>query len=238
MPPEIVVDKVAGLVSLLATRIETEGESALAARGSFSLALPGGSVAGTFFPRLACTRLDWPRVEFFWADERAVPADHPDSNYRAARTLWLDPARVPEARVHRMPAEVADLEQGAASYAADLSRVLGERGALDIVLLGMGPDGHVASLFPGHRLLGEEKARVAALEDAPKPPPRRLTLTLPTLVAASLVVVAATGSAKAAAVQEGLENPQSPLPVALVLRRARRALVLLDEEAAGQMSNA
>jgi 6-phosphogluconolactonase len=102
------------------------------------------------------------------------------------------------------------------------------------VLLGVGPDGHVCSLFPGHPLLDEQHRFVAAILDSPKPPPRRLTLTLPALAAARLLVVAAFGEATAAVMREALEDPKSGLPVALALRGAKQALVLLDAAAAGR----
>ena len=232
MLPEIIVDTTANLVERLAARVEGVGVSALAERGRFAVALPGGSVARMFFPRLARGPFDWARAEFFWTDERAVPVTDPESNYGLARSLWLDPANVPADRVHRMEADAADPEGAAAAYAIDLVRTLGRPPRLDVVLLGVGADGHVCSLFPGHTLLREEQKWVAFEADAPRPPSRRLTLTLPTLAAADLVVVAASGGTKAQALRAALHDRDSPLPVALVLRRARRALVLLDPDAA------
>jgi 6-phosphogluconolactonase len=131
-----------------------------------------------------------------------------------------------------MPANAEDLHAAAGAYAEEMHRVLGDPPRLDVALLGVGPDGHVCSLFPGHPLLREQRRLVAAIEDSPKPPPRRLTLTLPALTSVDLVVVAALGDAKAAPVCEALDDPESPLPVALVVRRARRVLWLLDEPAA------
>jgi 6-phosphogluconolactonase len=139
---------------------------------------------------------------------------------------------MPPERVHPMPADAPDLERAAAAYADEMVRILRSPPRLDLVLLGAGPDGHVCSLFPGHPLLREEGRFVAALEDAPKPPPRRLTLTLPALAAAELVVVAAFGEAKARALREAAGDPESSLPLALVLRRTRRALILADPAAA------
>jgi 6-phosphogluconolactonase len=232
MFPEVIVDSAPELPGRLAPRLLEEARRAQAERGFFAMALPGGSVADIFFPRLAQLPLDWSRTAFFWGDERAVPASDPQSNYGKARALWLEPAKVPAASVHPMPADATDLDGSAAAYADVMVRVLGTPPRLDLVLLGVGPDGHVCSLFPGHRLLREERLSVAALEDSPKPPPRRLTLTLPTLAAADLVVVAAMGPSKAAAVRAALHDPASPLPLALVTRRARRALFLLDRTAA------
>ena len=220
------------LAEVLVSRLEREAQAALAARGSFSIALPGGSVATTLFPRLASAAVDWSRSDFFWVDERAVPPDDPESNFAAARALWLEPASIPGSRVHRMRGDAADLDQAAWAYEAELRSALGDPPRLDVALLGVGPDGHVASLFPGHRLLDETARPVAALQDAPKPPPRRLTLTLPVLAAARLVVVAAFGASKAEVVRAALDEAQSPLPVARVARSAAAALFLLDPEAA------
>lgn len=231
MLPEIVVDDVGGLADRLAEIVVGDGGSAVDRRGFFAIGLPGGSVATTFFPRLAGLEFDWSTTLFFWGDERAVPADDPESNYGLARALWLGPARVAQERVHRMHAEAADVEQAAAGYAHDLASVLGTPPRLDLVLLGVGLDGHVCSLFPGHALLREERRWVAAVHDAPKPPPRRLTLTLPALAAAERLVFVAMGSAKSAVLREAIERPGSPLPVALLVRRARRAVFLLDREA-------
>jgi 6-phosphogluconolactonase len=232
MGPEIHVDEASGLAARLARLLEGEAERAQAGQGLYAVALPGGSVGPIFFPELARAQCDWSRTSFFWGDERAVPPEHPDSNYALARALWLEPAQVPLSRVHRMPADAADLRQAALAYEDEMVRTLGVSAPLDLVLLGVGPDGHVCSLFPGHALLGERQVRVAPVEDAPKPPPRRLTLTLPVLWSAELVVVAALGRAKAAVLREALQDPASQLPVALVLRGARRTVVLLDPPAA------
>jgi 6-phosphogluconolactonase len=230
----VIVDQAEALSEQLARRVEGLAAVAFADRGRFSLALPGGSVARAFLPRLAAAAVDWTRAELFWGDERAVPVQHPESNYGLAWSLWLKEAGLPAERVHRMPAEAADLDAAAQDYAALLVERLGSPPALDVVLLGVGPDGHVCSLFPGHPLLEEEERLVAPVVDSPKPPPRRLTLTLPALWAARLVVVAAFGEAKAGVVQEALSDPRSRLPLALVLGRGSPALILLDPAAAGR----
>src|SRR5262249_19062398 len=147
-------------------------------------------------------------------DERAVPPTDPEANYGLARRLWLD--RIPHdpARVHRMRGEEPDLDAAAVAYARELDAALGGR-ALDLVLLGMGPEGHVCSLFPHHPALRESSRSVIAVRDSPKPPPRRITMTLVPLTGAELVCVAAFGAEKAAAVREAIESPDSQLPVAL-----------------------
>jgi 6-phosphogluconolactonase len=232
---EVVVDKPDALGDALGEWFAREGRSALSARGRFAVAVPGGSVARVFFPRLARVPFDWSRAELFQCDERAVPPTDPGSNYALARALWLEPARIPLARFHRMEGEAVDLQGAADAYAHVLRRVLGTPPSLDLALLGAGEDGHVCSLFPGHALLRRQRAWVAALADAPKPPPRRLTLTLPALRAAGTIVVAALGEAKAGAVREALEDEASSSPLALVARGARRAVFLLDHAAASRL---
>jgi 6-phosphogluconolactonase len=234
MSREVVVDRPEALAAHLVKRFEGLAAAALRERGRFSLALPGGSVATAFLPRLAAAAVDWMRTEVYWSDERAVPPDHPDSNYGLARALWLKDGGPPSPRVFRMEAGLTDPEPAARAYEALLVHRLGSPPVLDAVLLGVGPDGHVCSLFPGHPLLAEETRFVAPVLDSPKAPPHRVTLTLPTLAAARLVVVAAFGKAKAGVVHEALNDPRSPLPLALVLRRSAQALVLLDPAAAGR----
>lgn len=195
-------------------------------RDRFALALPGGSVASAVFPSLARAAIDWARVDLFWGDERAVPPDHPDSNYALARERLLD--AVEGAAVHRMPADAADLDDAASRYEATLREHTETRG-LDFVLVGLGPDGHLCSLFPGHALLEERARWVAPIVDSPKPPPRRLTLTLAALDAATELIVMALGSGKAEIVARCLRGED--LPAVRALSR-ERATLLVDSAAA------
>jgi 6-phosphogluconolactonase len=220
----------------LAEDFAAEGALAIAARGKFTIAIPGGSVASTFFPHLAQLSFDWSRTEFFWTDERGVSPGDPESNYGMARSLWLDPAGVPDAQIHRMPADRPDLETAAREYGDELNRIAGDPPVLDYVLLGVGEDGHVASLFPGHPAASNAQAIVAVVTDAPKPPPRRMTLTLPVLTSARRSVVAALGKSKAAALRDGLEGHDAGLPIAAVLHRSARLLLLLDPDAAKNLT--
>lgn len=231
--PEVLVGPIAALAEALLHRIAAAAAMAVAQRGSFSLAIPGGSVATSFLPYLAHERsFDWQTTHLWWTDERAVAATDPDSNFDLARRLLIDPVGMPPAQVHRMPADDSDLDRAAVAYQRELVRQLGDPPQLDVALLGVGPDGHVASLFPGHPLLAETERLVAPVFDAPKPPARRLTLTLPVLAAARLVIVAAFGDEKAAVIRAALDDPQSPLPVARVARRTGPTLFLLDAAAA------
>ncbi len=232
---EVCVGRLDTLLDRLADDFRAEAERATARRGFFAVALPGGSVAVHGFSALAALPLHWDRVHFFWVDERAVPPSDPESNYGVAHTAWLEPARVPPQSIHRMSADSPDLASAAVAYGQELTRVLGHPARLDFVLLGVGPDGHVASLFPGHSALSDDRRMVVPVVDAPKPNVRRLTLTLPVLAGAERVVVMAMGESKAGAMQESIERPDSSLPVALVLQRAERSLVLVDEAAASRM---
>jgi 6-phosphogluconolactonase len=192
-----------------------------------------GSIARAFFPVLAKTVIDWATVDVFWSDERAVGFDHEDSNYRVANELLL--SHVVHARAHRMPSDDPDLDAAARSYERELVRVLGKPPRFDVVLLGVGPDGHVCSLFPGHPALEEASRLVVAVTDSPKPPPRRLTVTLPALAGAE-IFIAAFGAEKRAAIREALNTPASPLPVARAARSGAPTIFLLDAHSSGARS--
>lgn len=238
MRPELIIDGAEGLRVKLASEFENLARNAIAARRRFVVALPGGSVATTFFPALSKIAVDWSRTDFFWIDERAVPPHDPDSNYALALKLWLAPARVPFERIHRMRGEEADLDLAARIAAEELIAVAGDPPRLDAALVGVGEDGHVASIFPDVRRpgLALETRHVAPIYDAPKPPPRRLTMTLPVLANAACVIVAAMGEPKAAAVRDALEQEDCATPLAELLRRSPSALMLLDRAAAGLLS--
>lgn len=201
----------------------------------FSFVLPGGSTAEAFLPPLAGAGLDWSGVDIFWGDERAVAPDDADSNYGLARRVLLDPVGADARHVHRIPAESPDLSAVAEDYARTLLGTVGDPPRFDLALLGVGPDGHVCSLFPGHPALAEGTRLVAAVFDSPKPPPARITLTLRALVHAEVVCVAAFGESKAEALRAALEDPASPLPVARVAREAKQARFMLDPAAARRL---
>lgn len=232
-PIDSIVSDIPVLAAILAERVTDLVLSASARGRPFAVALPGGSIAEAFFPAFALARIDWRLVECFWVDERSVPPDDPDSNYRLAADLLFKQANIDARRVHRMPADAVDLDAAAEAYEAELRATLGSSPCFDLVLLGVGPDGHVGSLFPGHSALDESSRLVVAVADSPKPPPRRLTLTLPALANTALLVVAAFGDEKAPVIRETLKNPDSDLPVARAARLSRKTLFLLDDHAAG-----
>jgi 6-phosphogluconolactonase len=234
--PDLVVAEPGLLGRLLAARCANVLTRAVAARGRASFALTGGSAFRALGPALADAPLPWADLDIFWGDERAVPADHEDSNYRLAREVCLDRVPAPPGRVHRMEADRPGLDAAADAYAETLARTLGPGLGLDLVLLGLGPDGHVCSLFPGHPLLDERARSVAALRDAPKPPASRLTLTLPALLAASHLIVIALGATKRDAVRAAVEDASGALPVSRVVSGSASVLVLADPAAAADLT--
>ena len=231
--PDIHVAPVDTLASLFARRAGQAARRAVEERGRFAIAIPGGSVAAAFLPALFAEGLPWEQCDVFWGDERAVPPESPDSNYGAVAAAWGTAA--PAARLHRMAAEGEDLRIAARRYAAELEATLGTPPRLDVVLLGTGEDGHVASLFPERAELEEGDELVVGVEESPKPPPRRLTLTLPLLAGGRWLCVAAFGHAKAGVVERALYDEASTLPVARVLRSASRATLMLDAEAGSRV---
>jgi 6-phosphogluconolactonase len=219
-----------------ASAIAEAAHDAIAERGVFAIALAGGDTPRRTYTRLASDgRVDWPRVEFFFGDERAVPPDHPDSNYAMARAALLAPRGIAAQRIHRMEGERADLAAAARDYERELARVLGgapggDPPPVDLVLLGMGPDGHTASLFPHTAALAETQRWVVANE-VPQIAARRITFTFPLIERARAVLVLVTGEAKATALAEVLEGP--PDPERLPSQRLReRANWLVDGPAA------
>lgn len=234
MKPRVVIDDLPQLQREFAKEFETHAAEVIARRGKCIVALPGGSVASTLLPVLAALAVDWTRIEIFWIDERAVPSDHPESNYALASRLLLMPARVPLARIHRMHGELPDLDQAARRASDDLKSIAGDPPQIDLALVGVGDDGHVASLFTGlsaEARTAKADGPVIAVYDSPKPPARRLTLTLPVLANAGFVIVAAFGKSKAAAMRGALGPTDAVTPIAELLRRAPSSLVLLDRDA-------
>jgi 6-phosphogluconolactonase len=227
-------------------------DSARRARGVAHLALSGGTTPARTYELLASDRSsgigqsDWGGVEVWFADERCVGPEDEESNYRLARETLLAAAGVPDERVHRMEGELGP-EAGAERYAQTLrqripaeaeapagARAVGNTGALpalDVVVLGIGPDGHVASLFPGAPTLDADAQAVCLpVHDSPKPPPERITLSLAMLRAARACVLLATSASKSDAVAAMLGEPSPHVPASL-LRRGRLS-VIVDDAAA------
>jgi len=212
-----------------------------------SLVLTGGSIAARSYRAVAESAahaaVDWGRVDLWWGDERFLPAGDPERNETQARDALLDRVHVQSGRVHAMPSTDGpagdDPDQAAADYAEELRRATppedhGAVPAFDLLLLGMGPDGHVASLFPEHPALYDERP-VTGVRGAPKPPPTRLSLTFPALLSAREVWFLVSGADKARAVRLALSGAgRMQVPAAGVQGR-QRTLWLLDRDAAGEV---
>lgn len=232
----------AALARLAAEEVVLRAEAAVAARGRFAIALAGGSTPRALHALLADpdepfrARIPWERAHVFFGDERHVPPDHPDSNYGMARATLLAKVPIPAGNVHRIRAEL-EPDAAAAEYEEELRRVLGAgspdagKPRLDLALLGLGADGHTASLFPGSPALLEASRLVAApwVEHLRH---HRITLTLPALRAARAAAFLVSGAGKAARVADVLEGAGASLPAGLVRPVEGDLLWLLDAPAA------
>ena len=212
-------------------------------RGRFNVALSGGDTPRRLHRRLAADgKVDWSRAEIFLGDERAVPPDHPESNYRMARETLIEPAGIDPVHVHRVDTEIPNLDVAARDYEAEIARVLGaEPGgpppSFDLVLLGLGADGHTASLFPHSPALSESRRWVVPNE-APGLA-RRITMTFPLLLRARRVLVLVAGESKVTALREVLEGAWNPDQYpAQRLREARDVRWLVDAAAASGLRGA
>jgi 6-phosphogluconolactonase len=209
------------------------------ANGAFHVALSGGSTPPHLFAHLVARRseVDWTRVVFWWGDERTVPPDHPDSNYGMAKRLLLDPLGIPPVQIHRMEGE-RDPEDAARDYEAAITMQLSSPPVLDYNLLGMGKDGHTASLFPGSPGLTERARWVIANHvDSPLAGGKttRLTLTFPAIAAARHTRVLVTGDDKAATLAGVLEGPPGHYPSQEIAGSDVRWIV--DEHAASKLKH-
>ena len=221
----------AGAVATEAARwIAAEARTAVAARGRFVMAVSGGTTPWAMLRALAAEDVPWGRVHVAQVDERLAPAGHADRNLTHLRES-LGPAPLAEARLHAMPVEQADLEAGARSYARTLERIAGTPPGIDLAHLGLGPDGHTASLVPGDPVL-EVADRDVALTGVYRGR-RRMTLTYPALDRARRVLWVVTGADKAAMLSR-LRAADPSIPAGRV--RQERALLLADRAAAGERS--
>jgi 6-phosphogluconolactonase len=221
-PRLLVVPDPRALARRAAEWLVERARAAVAARGTCAVALAGGTTPRATYEVLATSALaaalPWGAVDWFFGDERGVPFDHPDSNYRlAAETLFVGRPQALE-RAWRMPADAGDAETAARAY----GRLLPD--PLDVVILGMGEDGHTASLFPGSPALDERLERVVAVTGE-KPPFRRMTITPPVIESARDVLVLVAGPGKAAMLARALEGPLDPRRVPVQLARDRTFMV-------------
>jgi len=232
---------VEALTHAVAARLVTRLVDAQSNGRVASVALTGGRVAAAVYRTIAespaRSAVDWSRVDLWWSDERFLPSGHPERNETQAREALLSAVGLDPSRVHAMPADTAQgAEQAAVDYAAELAAAAppGDRlpvPVFDLVMLGVGPDGHVASLFPEQPALYERDRTVVAVHGAPKPPPTRITLTMPVLSKTAEVWFVVSGEDKASAVRLALSGAgEMQIPAAGPKGRSR-TLWLLDEAA-------
>jgi 6-phosphogluconolactonase len=230
------------LAEAAASRFAATAEAAVAARGRFTVALSGGTTPRQLFARLAspdwADRLPWADFHVAWVDERDVPIDHPDSNAGVALRAWLDHVPIPRGQIHPVPTGLGPPEAVAAAYEATLRSLFpGARWpAFDLVLLGVGEDGHTASLFPGSAALAETRAWVVA-PCVPHLDAYRYSLSLPAIAHADALWFLVAGAAKAPMVASVLEGPPSPdaLPARRVAEAHGHVTWLLDRAAASRL---
>ncbi|XP_021756606.1 probable 6-phosphogluconolactonase 2 [Chenopodium quinoa] len=217
-------------------------------RGVFTIALSGGSLIGLLGKLSEAPynkTIDWVKWYIFWTDERVVAKSHPDSNYKLAKDGLLTKVPVIPSHVHSINDSLS-AEDAASEYEFGIRQLVKTRlisvsdindcPKFDLILLGMGPDGHVASLFPDHSVLGVKDEWVTFITDCPKPPPERITFTLPVINSASNVAVVVTGGQKAEAVRQAINaadvGPNSVLPARMVEPTTGKLVWFLDQQAA------
>ncbi|MFO7645468.1 MAG: 6-phosphogluconolactonase [Desulfosarcina sp.] len=230
------------LATALSSHVAQAAQASSVARGRFCVALSGGSLMDMLAPALCAPPLrdhiDWSAWHVFWVDERWVPPSSPDSNSGLARRLLFSRVGIPEQHIHAVD-DSKSPDETARAYEVKIRRTLPvETGALprfDMVLLGLGEDGHTASLFPGHPALQESRRWVVPVFDAPKPPPVRVTMTLPVINAARRVVFVAAGSGKSGVVAEVLHpsGGRPNLPARMVKPTDGELHWFVDQDAAG-----
>jgi len=245
--PEIkVLPGPAGIATEAAERIVRAAEEAIALAGRFRIALSGGSTPKLLFELLASDayrdRIDWTNVEVFFADERCVPPDHVESNDRLARETLLSKVKIPGDNIYRMRGEVEPPNEAAKEYGQMLKEKFGgpsieEGDGLDMILLGMGEDGHTASLFPGTAAVNETKHRCVAnyVEHSTTGKSWRLTLTAPFINRSRDVLILVAGASKAKTLDAVLVGPRDPqrLPIQLIQPTNGKLAWLIDAGAAG-----
>jgi 6-phosphogluconolactonase len=246
-PGVVVLEDAVAVAREGAARFVALARLACAARGAFHVALSGGKTPAALFRMLAADDLrssvDWNRTHLYWSDERTVPPSHPDSNYGMAERELIARVSIPAGNLHRMEAERPDADRAATEYEALLRKTLpagpGGFPCFDLIYLGMGPDGHTASLFPGSSGLKETVRAVIVHDVVPPnfPPCKRMTFTFPTLNAARVVLFLITGADKTERLREVLDGSHKPpYPSQGVRPSAGERLFLVDRAAAAGLS--
>lgn len=232
-----ILDTPADVAKALADLFIESGREAIEARGRFTVALSGGTTPKATYQLLArppyASALDWTKVDIFFGDERCVPPDSAQSNYKMANEAFLSAVGVPHANVYRIRGE-DDPADAALAYRVEIAKVLGEDPRFDLVMLGMGPDGHTASLFPGTDPLDGDEMLVRAVYSTSQQQ-WRITLTPHVINNARTIVFAAEGSGKVRVLKAVREGPYDPtkLPSQIVAPHDGRLVWLVDRAAAG-----
>ncbi len=244
MPETEILADASALAERAAELFVTLAAGAIARQGRFCAALSGGSTPLGLYARLVqppyASLVDWSKIHLFWGDERCVPPEHPDSNYGAAWPVLLERALIPAANIHRIPGEL-EPALAARSYEQTLAAFFGRLAlpCLDLVLLGLGDDGHTASLFPGSPAVAEKLRWVVEVEHRQPPTPlvSRVTLTPPVLNAAACGLFLVSGAAKANRLVQVLKGPYQPeiLPAQIVRPQPGRLIWLADHAAAQEL---
>ena len=250
---ELVGAPVAELKGLITNSFE-EWARGFEGAGPASCAITGGGTALIFLGALRNANVDWRRITLFWGDERSVPPDDPESNYGLAQRMLLSPLGTNAPRAIRMPADSPNLSEAALAYDEALAAELNNR-PLDLAILGVGEDGHVCSLFPGHPSTQDPPAlpdglslrtivpstqdppalpdgrslRTIAVEDAPKPPRRRLSLSMGFLLQTKKIWVVAVGQRKLPVLHAAINKTSNTTPLDVILRQARDVTVFTDQ---------
>jgi 6-phosphogluconolactonase len=242
-----VVTNISALAQDATQSLATLAEEAVQARGVFTLALSGGSTPRALYSVLADdpafrTRLPWNNIHYFWGDERFVPPDHPDSNFGMASEVLLSRVPVPPQNIHRVHTELGDPEKTAEDYEAELrnffSTPAGQFPRFDLILLGLGPDGHTASLFPDSPALNEQ-AKLVVANWVEKFQSYRITMTLPVLNNAATVMFLVAGAEKAEVVRAVLGGASDkPFPAQLIRPSNGELVWLIDQAAASLLPEA
>ena len=247
MKPELkIVANAAEMCKIAAAEFVNAATAAVKAKGVFNVALAGGSTPKALFALMVSDasikgQVPWDKIAFFWGDERHVPPDHSDSNYRMANESMLSKAPINSSMVFRISGEYPDARKAADEYEQTLIKYFqlsnGQLPRFDLVMLGMGPDGHTASLFPGTKAL-QEKKRLVVSNWVGKFYTHRVTMTAPVLNNAAFVMFTAAGDDKAQPLKGVLEGPQEPeqLPSQLIRPETGRLLWLVDQTAGRMLS--
>jgi 6-phosphogluconolactonase len=245
MPEIIVLDNLSDLHNAAAEEIARQSLAVVAEGRDFTIVLSGGSTPRGIYMRMAEVdlreQLPWQSMQFFWGDERHVPPDHTDSNYRLAWESMLAHVPVPAENIHRIQSDLADPAQAAERYQDTLFQYFkfgpGDMPRFDLILLGMGPDGHTASLFPGTRALGVSDRTVVA-NWVGKFATWRITMTAALINHASKIIVLIAGENKAPVLRAVLEGPLEPdqLPIQLIKPQSGSLVWMADRAAAAELT--